>query len=154
MGTTWKHNKLYSLERRQERFKIIHVWFILEKLVPNLDSNEVNRRGIYSCQHIRHGRKFAVRGTYQKLISSSFYFRGPKLFNCLPKHLRNLSGCSKDFFKNNLDKFLSTLPDEPQLANYTICRRADSNSIPDMMEALVFTRWVYDDFIRRNKVSK
>ena len=126
-----KNLKLYSLEHRQERFQIIYyVWSILEELVPNLYSNEVNRRGIYSYQHIRHGRKCVVpmieRGTYQKLMSSNFYFHGPKLFNCLPKHLRNLSGCSKDFFKNKLDKFLSTLPDELQLANYTICRRADS----------------------------
>ena len=38
--------------------------------------------------------------------------QGPKLFNCLPKAIRNLTNCSKDAFKQQLDKFLCTVPDE------------------------------------------
>ena len=33
-----------------------------------------------------------------------------------------------DIFKRRLDKFLSTIPDEPQVLGYTAQRRADSNS--------------------------
>ena len=35
-----KHLRLFSLERRQERYRILYVWKILEKLVPNIASNE------------------------------------------------------------------------------------------------------------------
>ena len=40
--------------------------------------------------------------------------RGPKIFNILPKELRN-STESNDNFKVNLDKFLSKIPDEPRI---------------------------------------
>ena len=45
--------RLYSLERRRERYKIIYVWKMLENLVPNL-STEHNR--IKSKMSSRHGR--------------------------------------------------------------------------------------------------
>ena len=46
--------KLYSLERRRERYRIIYVWSILEKLVPNPNDS------IVAYDHIRHGRKCNV----------------------------------------------------------------------------------------------
>ena len=58
--------------------------------------------------------------------------RGQKLFNSLPKHLREMTGCSKDAFKAALDLYLSTKPDEPQIQGYTSMRRAGSNSLLDM----------------------
>ena len=135
--------KLYSLERRRERFQIIYTWSILENLVPNcgtMNNRGEMERGIKWYNHIRQGRKCEIplisRGKYQNMISSTFHCRGPKLFNCLPKYLRNLTGCSKDHFKLKLDGYLSSVPDEPQLPNYTIYRRADSNSIADMCTGL------------------
>ena len=35
-------------------------------------------------------------------------------------------------FKTVLDKYLSTIPDEPQIQGYTSMRRAESNSLLDM----------------------
>ena len=37
-----------------------------------------------------------------------------------------------DIFKRHLDKYLSTIPDDPQVLGYTVQRRADSNSIINM----------------------
>ena len=37
-----------------------------------------------------------------------------------------------DIFKRRLDKYLSTIPDEPQVLGYTAQRRADLNSVLDM----------------------
>ena len=34
-----KHLRLYSLERRRERYRILYVWKLLENLVPNTASN-------------------------------------------------------------------------------------------------------------------
>ena len=46
-----KSTKLYSLQRRRERYRIIYIWKILEKIVPNINNS------ITSYNHIRHGRK-------------------------------------------------------------------------------------------------
>ena len=47
----------------------------------------------------------------------SFKWHAIRLFNSLPQHLRNLTNCSVHMFKNRLDKYLSTLLDDPTLAN-------------------------------------
>ena len=46
----------------------------------------------------------------------SFQVNGPRLFNSLPKHLKNLTNITVDEFKENLDKFLEKIPDEPQVS--------------------------------------
>ena len=56
------------------------------------------------------------------------------MFNSLPLDLRNSTGCSVDAFKRKLDRFLRTVPDEPQIPGYTAMRRADSNSLLDMVK--------------------
>ena len=40
--------------------------------------------------------------------------------------------CSLNQLKYALDSQLRTIPDEPQLPHYTICRRAQTNSLIDM----------------------
>ena len=66
------------------------------------------------------------------LRDGSLPVRGQQLFNCLPKTVRNTTGCSVDSFKRQFDKFLSIVPDEPQIPGYTAQRQADSNSLLDM----------------------
>ena len=48
--------KLFSIERRRERYIIMYVWYILEGIVPNLSEED----GITSKDHIRLGRKCVV----------------------------------------------------------------------------------------------
>ena len=59
--------------------------------------------------------------------------KGPQLFNILPADIRNLNSCSVDIFKRALDRFLTNVPDEPLIPGYTAMRRADSNSLLDMI---------------------
>ena len=54
------------------------------------------------------------------------------LFNTLPSELRNMTNCSSESFKQALDTFLKTIPDEPQTHGYTYMRRADYNSMIHM----------------------
>ncbi len=134
-----KSCRIYSPQRRRERYRIIYVWKILEGLVPNVNE-EVN-----SYNHTRHGRKCQIRRIVGQrkicsLIEESFCIQGPKLFNLLPKHLRDLSGVSLDIFKKGIDDFLSKIPDEPQLIGYTAMRKADSNSLVDMIKIGSFSR--------------
>ena len=67
-----------------------------------------------------------------RLRDSTLTIQGAKLFNAMPKNIRNLKNIPVDKFKNALDKHLQTIPDEPQIRGYTGCRRVDSNSILDM----------------------
>ena len=136
---------LYSQERRRERYTIIYIWRILEGQVPNISAE--GSRGFVgenishrlNCENSRLGRRCAIPPLLtscsphiQKLREASISVRGPRLFNSLPKHLRDMRDCSKDAFKSALDKYLRTIPDEPQIQGYTASRRADSNSLLQM----------------------
>ena len=126
-----KNLGLYSLQRRRERYRIIYMWSILECLVPNPKPDQ-----IYGKFSSRHGRFCAVplvkNNGNQKTMCVSFAVHSAKLFNCLPKEIRDLTNCSKDVFKKHLDNYLRTVPDEPQISGYTLFKRADSNSLIDM----------------------
>ena len=56
------------------------------------------------------------------------------MFNCLPKEIRNMKGCGVDEFKENLDKFLQTIPDEPKIGGAMPMNLRQSNSIIHQME--------------------
>ena len=126
---------IHSLERRRERYQIIYIWKILEGLVPNLSTASSE---IISKENDRRGRtcyqRALYRSSYQQLRSNTLSVRGVKLFNCLPKNIRNIKNCTKEKFKSKLDSFLKQIPDEPQIPGYTASRRADSNSILDMIK--------------------
>lgn len=129
-----KKFKLYSLERRRERYTLIYVWKILEGLVPNINSND----GIRPVVFPRLGRLCFVKArnsrataALQTIRYNFISIRGPLLFNALPKELRNLSGCSVLTFKRQLDKLLTSLPDEPCVpGSMTNCA---SNSFKDQI---------------------
>ena len=127
--------KLYSLERRRERYQIIYTWNILENYVPNFNHSE-NKGGITGYRNQRLGRKCHLKEVNSKcknIWRGSLSEEGPKLFNSLPSHIRNITNCTRIKFKRQLDRFLSTLPDEPLLPNYYPYRRADSNSVKEMV---------------------
>ena len=138
---------LKNFERRRERFQVLYIWSIIEGKVPNFSHSENNKvvGGINWYNHIRHGRKCMIptlsRSKNQRLVTKSFRWRGPRLFNALPKSLRNMTGC-KDKFKKSLDEFLQKVPDEPQVPGYTIMRITDSNSLVDMINHMHWTQRV------------
>ena len=107
--------KLYSLERRRDRFAVIYVWRILNNLSPNLDDSdskinlsESGRRGLLcSIPPLRN-----VSGRLQTMREASFAVSGPRLFNCVPREVREYKG-SIDGFKRKLDNFLAKIPDQP-----------------------------------------
>ena len=108
--------KMYSQERRMERYRIIYVWKILKGVVPNCgvklapDNERLGRKvSIPSLQ--RNGRK-----AIHTLREQSFQINGARLFNCLPKTLRNMTTCQDDF-KEALDKYLSSVPDQPRMGS-------------------------------------
>ena len=130
---------LYSLQRRRERYILLYVWRILEGLTPNF--NQPNLGGIREYWNARRGRlcdvpivKAQAPAAFRQMRYSSFGIIGPRLFNILPKELRNISNCTLEMFKRKLDKYLKTVPDEPLVSGYTSFRRADSNSLIHMVQ--------------------
>ena len=90
--------RLYSLQRRRERYCIIYVWKIIEDLVPNFSKPIVcthsERRGRYCVvSHVNIGRS----GT---LAYNSFRWRAIRLFNSLPKFMRCTTSCSVNGFQH------------------------------------------------------
>ena len=127
--------KLYSLQRRRERYRIIYVWKILEGLAPNVGANRVSSR-----TSVRLGRMCEIPKTsssgpanIRSLLEGSFCIQGAKLFNAIPKSIRNLTDIDILTFKTKLDEFLQTIADEPLCPGYTARRRADSNSLLHMI---------------------
>ena len=126
-----KELKLYSLERRRERYIAIYVWRILEGYVPNFDMTPVSFQW-----HQRRGRECLVPrvsrmapSSIQKVRYSSLPIKGPRIFNSLPQSVRNITGCNVETFKARLDKYLALVPDEPLIPGYTRYRSSNSNSL-------------------------
>ena len=47
------------------------------------------------------------------LREATLQVNGARLFNCLPAEIRNITKCSEIKFKEELDKFLTNIPDQP-----------------------------------------
>lgn len=121
---------LYSLERRRERYAILYIYKIFI-------GKSINNLNIQFTIHQRRGRLCHIERVHSRastrvktLKENAFAIRGPQLFNALPRHLRDSTG-SLESFKNKLDKFLHTVPDQPKLPHYHLC--AASNSIIDQL---------------------
>ena len=111
-----KQLKLYSQERRMERYRILYVWKIQKELVPNCGltfSSDNSRRGLECVIPVLKGPKGV-----QALREKSFQIHGAKLFNALPKNLRNSNVNNIEDFKSLLDKYLESIPDEPKVGDY------------------------------------
>ena len=121
--------KLYSQERRLERYRVIYTWKTIEGITPSV--------GITTCNSPRLGRFCKVptlgrhsTGKIRTLRQNSPTVRGPQLFNSLPPDIRNITGCATNIFKNKLDRYLSQIPDKPRTPGYPM--QAESNSIVHM----------------------
>ena len=101
------------------------------KFVPNFAAD---RFKISTFMSDRRGRFCRIPSLNTKakagmktMVDVSFAVRGPRLFNLMPKGLRNFQG-SLETFKAKLDKYLSMVPDKPHLANYP-GQSTESNSL-------------------------
>ena len=125
-----KRLEMFSLERRRERYQVIYVFKIIQKLVPNFECEKFK---VVVVQSERRGRLCKIppintgaSARLKTMSDSSFAVRGPRLFNKLPIELRNFEG-SVDAFKARLDKELRKIPDQPCILGYH--QPATSNSL-------------------------
>ena len=139
-----------SLQRRRERYQMIHMWKISKGLIPNdidLKFYETSRFGLM-CKRPRYNQ----RSRYVSTVKfNSFISNGPALFNILPTSLK--SSNSLQIFKSKLEIFLKSYPDNPPLPNYvsqnhnsllewvsgskdTLTQRSYAEDVADMEENL------------------
>ena len=69
----------------------------------------------------------------KKARESSLQVKGAKLFNLLPRELRDTSTGTPESFKSKLDEWLSTIPDQPTVPGRQ--RAAATNSLLDQVQA-------------------
>ena len=111
-----KFFKLMSLQRRRERYAILHIW----KLLHNKVSNDLDIR-FYDT------RRFGITAEVppiprsnnskaKSLYDLSFAVRGPQLWNVVPKRIKSIDNLIT--FKTKLDIFLCSIPDRPPVPGY------------------------------------
>ena len=93
---------------------------MIENQIPNcgIETNTNDRRG-RSCNIPTLKKQDNKK--YTKIFENSFYVEGPRLFNTLPKSLRNFKGSQKNFEKL-LDKLMKIIPDIPEGGNNSLTK--------------------------------
>lgn len=117
---------LQSLQRRRERYIIIHTWKIIMDIVPNdigmkfVDNKRLGTRAVVPAFNRISTMKAK---TY---YDNSFGVNAAQLWNLLPAEAKTFH--SLDKFKISLSKFLSDIPDLPPVTGYSTGNR---NSLLD-----------------------
>ena len=131
--------QLFSLQRRRERFCIIHIWKIANGLAPNqceFQFYDTNRFGQKCRRKFSNCKKLSIR----TLRFNSFTSMGPALFNVIPIEIK--SKAKLNSFKRALDSYLKSIPDLPPITGYYhqnnnsllqwVRRRDDNNFIQNI----------------------
>ena len=142
------HYKLYSMERRRERYSIIYAWKVIHGLYPNPgvhlnqstpDHQMHPNQGIQINLHQRDD----MTAHHEVSPDSPAWLKGKsvlqascQLFNLLPQELRRSLGDDEEpcleTFKSQLDEWLTHIPDQPTVAGRF--RPARTNSIVHQYE--------------------
>ena len=109
-----------SLQRRRERYVIMHMWTILHGLTSNdLQVQFTVNPRLGNLAKVPSFRK-KISAAHQTLHETSFSVMGHTLWNCLPT--------KRDSFKRQMTAFMLSVPDKPPIRGFT---SPNSNSILD-----------------------
>ena len=121
-----KKLQILSLQRRRERYSIIHVWKIYNEHSPNdikMNFYSTERLGVrLRIPVYNHSAQKSVSTAYE----NSFGVKAARLWNILPKNVNEKK--TLDSFKSSLGIFLDSFPDLPPTPGYT---PPNSNSLLD-----------------------
>ena len=112
-----QHLNVLSLQRRRERYMIIHAWKMRAGLAPTIPGFTFHR------EEERDGRKATRPKLYRNAQDSvrttrdaSFRMRAALLYNRMPEKVRLCT--TIDSLKVELGNFLATIPDYPPVKGY------------------------------------
>ena len=99
---------MLSIGRRIERYRILYCWKIMTNLVPNcgISWNVSNSSGVIL-------NEIPTKSYFKTHRMNSFHYVAPRLFNKLPRILRDNRSATLTEWKGLLDEFLSSVPDLP-----------------------------------------
>ena len=124
------HLRVYSQERRRERYQICFLWKESQGLVEGYSFKWQwsDRRGRLAIPtNIPSSAPTKVKQARERSLG----VHGARLFNLLPVNIRNENSGDFPLFKNHLDIFLSLVPDQPTTQG--LVRAAASNSLLDQV---------------------
>ena len=122
--------RVYSQERRRERYQICFLWKLSQGLTEgySVKWQWSDRRGRFAIPNtIVRNAPTSVKQARERSLG----VHGARLFNMLPKSLRNEDSRDFPLFKNHLDIFLARVPDQPTSSG--LARPAASNSLLDQV---------------------
>ena len=131
--------KIYSLQRRRDRFMILLIYKMVAGIQDPIgfkreDIRYSDRRNITVKPILSRERR--KRKWVQTLRYKAFPATAISMYNVMPGELRTIYP-SVNAFKGELDRWLETIPDEPDCSN--LKTNAPSNRLLDQVE-----------YIRRN----
>ena len=90
-------------------------------MVPDIDGTMWHK--IKIRKYARHGTQCVIqyltnRNQAQSLQKNAITVFWPRLYNSLPKYLRDIESVKTEKLKFVLDKFLELIPDEPKIPNF------------------------------------
>ena len=127
-------NLIFKLLKKCQCFRLILYTFFWKKVsVLKMDGEAGTDACVWTRRTFgssRYGRTNLEWKHFQRFFAwtlsifclNSVHFRfrfGPQLFNSLPPFLRNMTKCSVEIFKEELDKYMMTIPDEPSVPGLT-----------------------------------
>lgn len=122
-----RHYKLYSMQRRRERYAIFYVWKVIHDLYPNpglhlnsttMDHAVYPNKGIQIDAHQRRGLVPQHTDNPPRWLEScSILASSCALYNSLPASLRQPIHRNEEpnfpDFKRKVDEWLTSIPDQP-----------------------------------------
>ena len=108
--------KLLSLQRRRERYSIIHVWKMINGIAPN-------NIGLVHYTNPRLGIRTSIpkfnhkaQKSFSTAYDDSFGIKAARLWNILPESVNSLK--TLESFKAALGGFIKQFPDKPPVPGY------------------------------------
>ena len=114
--------RLYSQERRRERYTMIFIWKVSQGLVSGYNLQFTSRSSRTGRKVIPAQVLLSASPAVRNARAASLAVKGAQLLNFLPIQLRNSEHGDILMFKNMAD-----IPDEPTVAG--LVRRAQTNSL-------------------------
>ena len=109
---------LVSLQRRGERFIILHMWKILNGKTSNdLKVSFVSRPKLGNLAVVPPKGKTSSAAN-QTLFDSSFAVQGPILWNTMPHDLNTIQDQDLEQFKSKLTQFMLSISDKPPIRGW------------------------------------
>jgi len=99
---------MYSIGRRIERYKMLYIWKIICGFTPNcgITWNYSTTSGLLL-------NEIPTGPYYKSLRENSFHYSAPRLFNKLPRWIRDSKVDTLLEWKHLLDGFITNIPDQP-----------------------------------------